>query len=94
MAKPLLTTLIFMIEFKYRVTSETDGLDCDGPITHGRTEEVLTYDQLAHMLGYALLRYGESHFTDVDEQGATVIFGKKTDEGFSRTTISFTEVES
>lgn len=81
---------------KYRVTSESDGRDCDGPITHGEKTEVLTYSELALKIGFAFLSHGQGSIQQPfeEQRSTTMIFGNNTDEGFSRTTISFHELDA
>ena len=77
---------------KYRVSIEHDGLDCDGPITHGVDEHVMTHEELTSHLGMFLLRHGEVH-VEKGTHGLFMIFSHAHDEGFSRTRVDIVEVD-
>ncbi len=77
---------------KYKIEIERDGQDCDGPINHGVDEHVGDYSDLALAVGFATLRHKSAHLVEADETGATYVFSNSHDEGFSRTTISFREL--
>ncbi len=83
------------MQFLYKVTSQSDGRDCDGPITHGEQVQTLTYQELAQTIGFAFLSHGAGSVQEPqgDEISTTMIFGHNTDEGFSRTCISFYELD-
>ena len=82
------------MECRFKVTSESDGRDCDGPITHGQEIREMNYSELAQLMGFALLRHGSCYPQDCGEGVTTFVFSHKHDEGFSRTCITFEEVES
>ena len=80
------------MDYRYHVTIQSDGLDCDGPITHGIQTKTLTYSELASEIGFALLRHGHVS-TEMMGDNTLMIFSHKHDEGFSRTSIEFVEIQ-
>lgn len=87
------------MEFKYKVTRQMDGQDCDGPISHTPEEFELNHTELAQMIGLAFLRHGTASIYDQPNgdytgEQASMVFSNQHDEGFSRTTIDFREIET
>ena len=85
------------MDTKYNVTIESDGMDCDGPINHGKHELILSRAELTQEIGCAFLMHGAGSVQESEpSQGDTftyMVFGHNHDEGFSRTAIQFYELE-
>ena len=83
-----------MSKLRYNVSIESDGRDCDGSHYSPTREEILDYTELAQTVGYATLRHGHVSTSVNDETNVTtMVFSHRHDEGFSRTCISFYELD-
>jgi hypothetical protein len=79
----------------YNVSVECDGQDCDGPISHGVDKFEMTRAEIAQRIGFAMLRHGNGQITaeSTYEKGEIILFNNH-DEGFSRTHITWDEIEA
>ena len=78
---------------RYKVTIQSDGRDCDGPIDHGTDMFTWSHNELALRIGLLTLRLGTPH---VEEHPNSLLmaFSQPNEEGgFSRVTLTFSEME-